>query len=633
MTNMRLRKRTDLIVCIVGIALILIWTVIHSFLGIDLVDTGYYYYQYLYPRADNVSYSTYLGTLVGGVWIRIFPSLGLWGLNLLELLLEYVLCGIVFLTFRKTFRVKSIMIAVTMCMLTISTYVNIFNYHQLGMFLCTSMLCAMYTGLRKKQSIWQLVAGACGCFAVFTRFPCILTLVCILCILYWRLVVDHDIKRMVKEVLFFLAGFIIAMGILGGVFYFLGVFDKVVHDVFRIFSLGGSESSTYGTSNQFSNLMTDTLHSVEAAVLFLACSFLMTIACSILTSEFRKNQKVYSYILKAVGAIAVIILCAIGSYYAFYEVGLAPAFAQLTSFSWYIYGMLFVIGAGFSVSGLIAYIHDKKRGNAECSSSDLSAEGQRGNKYRQNAAIGFMGIALVLLCFVGSAGRSKHAILGMWFLVPLTIDWLWDFLEKIRHSEILLGNYITKLGIKVSCLVMGLLFLAAFGWFLARTNNFDDPNLSNLTVEINSDKLRMLKTTEREATATNEVLKELRPYSNPEERLMVIGNSVMLYALTDMPAYVRPWVTGTSYMPEELTEELTIAQSWGGPLPIILWTKTNAYLGFSQENYETLVTSTQTANDKSPKVKLIKSFMEKNKYKKTFENDYYEVWIAKERLK
>ncbi len=602
-----------------AVIFVLAWTICHSFYGVDLVDTGYYYYQYLHPRSANVSYSTYLGTLIGGIWVRIFPGLGLWGLNLLELLQEYAVCVIVYITFRNTFRKQSVILGIVFCMMAISTYVNIFNYHQLNMFLCTSMMCAMYTGLRKENPKWQLLAGACGFMAVLSRFPSILTLVCVLCIVYWRLFYKNNTALMFREIAFFFGGFILAAIVMGIGFTAIEVTQKILNDVFRISSLGGSSSASYGVNGKMENLIMDTLHGSEAALLFVACGFVMNTAMYLINKTMDRKVSVFVFGLAFIVAGVLVALSLGGCFLAMYRVGQAPDFIQLSSFSWFLYGMLFLEGTCLSLAGIIASLSHRK---------EIRTGGADNSHLRQHAAIAFMGIALVLLCFVGSAARSKHAVLGMWLLAPLAADRLWDIFENRKYrgaaKSLFRGDQV-----KLSMAIMLVIFLMAFVRFTINTNNFDDPDFSKLTAEIDNDKVRGLKTTQREADAVNEVLDVLKPYAEEEDYLMVLGNPVFLYAMADMKAYIRPWVLGSSYMLPDITVDMKQAITEGRSNPVIIEAKTNPYLGFSEADYYEQLEKIKQTFDNSPRVKYIRDFMAERNYRLLFENDYFSVFVNK----
>lgn len=586
------------------IAIIILWPLIHAFLGVDLVDTGYYYYQYLHPRDWNTPYTGYLATLIGAVWVRIFPGLGLLALNILELLMEWTMCVIVYFTFRKSFGELKTLFSIMICELTISIYVNVFNYHQLSMFCCTLLICSMYWGLKNNKLIFFLISGVMGGLAFATRMPSILCVCCIACILYWRLAVDKDLIRMIKEVLLFIAGLVIMIAGFIGIVYVLGVYDRFMGSVFRLGSLGQSSSSTYGVSGMSKNLILDSIHGITGVLVFLMI-VLAIIALAQFCISIYKKSKAGGVIL---GIISLGISGALFIYvgkYAVYVLPKAPNFIQLTSYIWFMYGAFLLYGIIETIRGL--FVKSKEE--------------------RAKGALAFMGVALMLLCFVGSAARSKHAILGFWVLFILFTSrfcgWMTQSKDIVLLKKVRLSTFAYKSGLSLSAVFIGVCFVH----FICTTNNFDDPNLFNLTESIHNERVVGLKTSKREADAVNEVLGVLEEYKPHHVNMMVIGNSIGLYSMTDYKAYVKPWVYGSSYTVNDLKSDIETAEAENRPLPVIVWSKTNAYLGFAQEDYEKLLSAQNRTYKNSPKTKVIEEFMQRYHYTVTFENDYFKVIV------
>lgn len=616
MTKRQNRAKTGVIPVILAV-LVLAWTIVHSFLGIDLVDTGYYLYQYLYPTSPNISYTGFLATAIGALWLRAFPALGLWGLNLLELLVEYLLCAIVYLALRGVFRKQSILLGLSFCMLAISTYVNVFNYHQLSMFFCTAMLCAMLTGLRHKNALWQLLAGALAFGAVASRLPSILCLLCVTCIAYWRLFVEGSARRIKWEILLFLMGFGITAAAAVLVLMRVGVAENIYNDIFRISNLSGTTSQGYGLNSQVGNLIGDTLHGVAAALAFLLSGALFAGAVDLamrLRGASAWRARGSGARLMAVAAVeAAVVVVAAGTYCAFFKLGMAPNFTQVTSYSWFLYGFFFTVCAGETVRGIVAGLKAPPK----------PARRRRINRAAQDGAIGYMSLALILLCFVGSAARVKHAILGLWLIAPLIIDRLTDLFERRRDARMPGGLRVGAL--RAAAALMIVVFLVPFAWFLGYTNNFDDNNRLALNAKVNSDVLPFLTTTRREADALNELLTVLDAERQTGGRMMVVGNAVMVYALAGKEAYVRPWITGTTYMYAEFKSELEAAWNKYGQLPLIVEAKTDPYDGFAAADYYDLLRQTARSNARNKKVQLVKEFEAQNGYAVIFENDYFAV--------
>src|SRR5690349_23656270 len=67
--------------------LIFIYLVIFSFQGLDFLDEGFIvtYYQQIFKAPETVEYNSmfWFSGVVGGIYYKLFPNMGLWGFRLL----------------------------------------------------------------------------------------------------------------------------------------------------------------------------------------------------------------------------------------------------------------------------------------------------------------------------------------------------------------------------------------------------------------------------------------------------------------------------------------------------------------------------------------------------------------------
>lgn len=578
------------ILCLIAIA---IWPLYNSFLGLDLVDTGYYLYQYDTPLSPYGTYTTYLATLIGAVWLKLFPELGLWGLNFLEILLEWLTCVILYNTFKNRFGKTTTLVGVAITMCGISTYVNIFNYHQLNMSLCCAMLCFMYLALSQNKNYLLVISGCFGALAITCRMPSILTLLCILCILYWNVWVEKSKSNLLKRWFSFISGYFIIGSCTFFFLYKFELLDAIVNEIFRLNNLSRTGNSTYGTSSMLSNLIRDTFWGILAALIFTAC--MLGFAAVYEWTQVKKSKRCLLLVLYVIMMLPVI-------YASIYIVGQAPSFIQLTSFSWFLYGMCMEICLYYMIKGII----------------------KPTVRHAEEGAVAMMAIALILLCVVGSAARSKHVILGLWIIVPFVGHKIKDIFygEQKIHFPAIRTVSVEKLSAKslqLSFCIILVIASVCFGRFVIMTNNFDSTDRSSLTAKIDSNRVKFIRTTIREAEAVNGVLDVLK---NQDRKLMVVGNGVGLYYLTGMESYIRPWVSGTSYTYEKFYGDLKERVKIQEKRPIVLVCKTNPYEGFSADNYENLKEK-EEMNNSGGKKDLVFEFMNYYEYFKLYENDYF----------
>lgn len=586
---------------IVLVATIILWPFVNSFLGIDMVDTGYYLYQYDNPLSPEIPYTAYLATMIGSIWLKIFPKLGLWGLNLLEVLMEYVLCFFVYKMLKKYFGKRETLVGILVCMLLINTYVNIFNYHQLNMFFCTMLAILMAIGLDKNKNLYVFLAGCAGMLAVAARMPSVLTIICVIAPIYWGIVYRKSIKEVVVKMVWYVAGYVPVVIGYGVVLVLVNKHQKVIDEVLRLGRLSTGSTGSYSSGSMIDSFIEDTINGSLAAV----CFAIVTVILLVLTEKVWVQRKATSKKWRSISAYALVcVICVAAWIYVVTEIADAPDFIQLTSMSWFIYGILFAVALVFVVIAL--FVED--------------------DTLKRDGLFMFMSEALVLLCFVGSNARAKHAIMGMWIFIPFIIHKCVELVKSGQMIDIRGRMTISSKAIKNTLIIMTTFMVVMIGVFVAVTNNFDSTNRLELNAGIDSDKLVYLKTTERQAKYVNEVLDVVHELRNDDTTLMVVGNPIMFYYLTGMRAYVKPWVTGSSYTAWDFSQNLIGNEEQSVAMPIIIVAKTDVYKGFAEEDYSQLRKENST-NNYGEKGEFVDAFIGRNGYDLRFENEYFEVYF------
>ena len=120
---------------------------------------------------------------------------------------------------------------------------------------------------------------------------------------------------------------------------------------------------------------------------------------------------------------------------------------------------------------------------------------------------------------------------------------------------------------------------------------------------------------------------ELNNENNKERKLLIYGDSVLLYTLSDKEAYIRPWINVSSYTVQELRDDLNKKQESGEALPLVVLCRTSSYRGFDQTTYEEDLAQ---GNQPSAKKDVVNELLEQNKYQIVYENDYYTLYDTKE---
>lgn len=585
---------------------IFLYPFIHTFIGIDLGDTGYHLYAFenLFKTPELLGFTAYFTYFVGWAWLQIFPGLGLWGLNLLEVIIEMIMAFVVYKTLKAYLGEVRTLFGIFLAIVASDTYLNIFNYHQFNVLLLVLILCFHFQAIIKEDVRFSIISGIFFATVVFSRMGSVTAIVTCLLYVYWYFIKNKKITYLFKYIGGFLGGaaaascgFLLLLKVTGQLSYFM-------QNILRLFGLASSSGGGYSMDNLLQTFIEGNLNSLISGAMFFA-GFIVTLLGFGLI--FKKGEIIKRYI---VCLLAGIISAGVGGYLFFYahKVNSVPPWPQMTGGPSFVIGIFYVI----TFLGLCYHLFSSK-GKEEIS------------------LIAIMAVCLPLLTIAGSNTGTKHVILGLWIIAPFVTYIIGEMWINCSIYNVFNGVY-SLAGIPLSrkawCCSLGFMlffFFFRYGQMAYYTMNFDSIDRSMINSQIDSPKLKFLWTTEREADAVNGVLEEINQISEKGEYpLIVYGGSIMFYSLTEMDSYVQPWFTNGVYSNEKLLEDIETAKVKFDKLPVIIYGRTNNYYGFYESEYEGRKREMMNTSY-GGKRDILMEFMEEYDYSLQYINDYYLV--------
>lgn len=590
---------------------IVLYPLLTSFFGIDLGDTGIHMFNYenIFSNPDKVGFTSYFTSVIGNIWMAFFGGLGIWGLNLLEVVIEIAMAVIVYKTFGKTLGEIQTLFGIFIAVLASDTYLNVFNYHQFNVFLLILILSCQYEAITKDKRIFSLFAGVFFTIVVCSRMGSVTAIVTCFLYLFWYMYENKNVKFLLRHIASFSVG-TLGMGIvMAGVLVLSGQTEYFIANISRLFGLASSSGGGYSMDNLWSTFIFGNLDAIASGFIFLSAGIVLVLGFGMIFTS--KETEIKRRVFNILFGIVTVGIAGYQLIYA-YDVNEAPNWPQMTTGPSFFIGLFYVI----TFFSIFYHLH-AKAGKTEI------------------ALIGVESVILPLLTIAGSNTGTKHVILAFWFIAPLSVSSVFALLKK--SSVQLINEMASKLGIvvKYSALVLSILALGVSGGYkffcmIYATMNFDSTDRSSLRYSIENDKLKFMKTTKREADAVNGVLQtvsDLQKKDTEEEKLMVFGGSILLYSLTDMEAYVQPWVSNPNYSGEKLLQDIEKAEQESDTLPIIIYCRTNNYYGFEEWNYDVLIDS-EKSNLYGGKKELFAEYLGEKNYSVEYMNDYYVVMAA-----
>ncbi|HHX36636.1 MAG TPA: hypothetical protein GX717_01485, partial [Clostridiaceae bacterium] len=244
--------------------------------------------------------------------------------------------------------------------------------------------------------------------------------------------------------------------------------------------------------------------------------------------------------------------------------------------------------------------------------------------------LSFMSLLLVVLTIAGSNTMTKHVVLAMWLIAPITMYVLKQLLlsdqAKTLYNKLLARFHfkVTRKTMVAVLLLFAIMFNIPFVNMLSVTANYDTTDLSRLTHTVNNPKVRFNLTTAEEAYALNGLMEAMDSY-NKGTPLIVFGSSLLFYYLTDHPAYVMPWITAPGYSDESFAADLADADERYNPTrPLIIWCRTDYSRGFTSDS--DLLNELYSIERNRPygeKRSILFDYLAENNYGVRYFNDYY----------
>lgn len=579
-----------------------VYPLIWSFLGLDTSDTGAYLYWYENPSSEYISLLTYFSVIVGSIWVKLFPNLGLWGLNLLEVFVVWTTAYFTFKLLSEVLGKKIVMIGIVFSVVLTTTYIRIFNFHQLNMLLQVILAYTLFTGFKKDQDRYFFISGFLIGVAIFVRITTILGLMYLLAVLIYGFVKGDSFKITLNRIKYILFGLTVSIILILFLYLILGVFSRIGNEIVRVNNLGNSKN----TDNIYSYSRLLKYFIFDVSYTFALGLFVVFLIVTVSFVICRINLK-YSGRFKSL--IIGILLFSTSSIFNWltFNYGIFPnGWAKLSGYTWMLHGILIVCG----FLNMFYYWFISKN-----------------EKRLDLLFISVLGFASMWLTFVGTGVRLRHVVIGTWILIPLLI---FNLITIYNDNVLFLRKYFTKYEITFvknsSILIFSILFILSSIKYTLTVNMYDENLIWNMDSIIHSKKLFNIRTSKNQANAMDEVVEYFNNSigKGKNNKLMVFGNSPIFYSILEMESFVHPWIVVPSYKTEQFRNDLELKLDYE-KYPIIILNKTNPYYGFNDEGYIDLL-EFERKNSYEGKKEILLKFMG-NKYKLGFENDYFKVLI------
>lgn len=508
--------------------LIVAYQLIWIFQGIDLSDEGFLatFYQNIFTHPESVQYNFmfWLTGVIGGIWWKFFPFLGILGLRLAGIIVVTSTAYTTYLILKKHISASILLIGIFLVIINLNNDIKTINYNNLSALFFVIVILLLAKHLENPKTGYLFLVGLLLSLNIMVRLPNILGLS--LCSL--PLLAPGSLEKKSK------AFFEMILGILIGFFFiylmlrstgqmdtFFNAF-QLVREMSQAKTQNGIVGGNYGFMKILVQFRSDILHSLLYTMLILG----LTLAIQLSFAGYIRNSKMRHWSSMALTTLLLIVVIAM------ILQGNMRYFSSLPLYH----------GAGI-ISTLII-LHRRM---------PLAIQ-----------YISFAGLLTLLFYPVGSAqGILTAGKFCLWISTPIALDILYKgivikpnqyFAKKlpiITVGQNSLPEW-SIIAVRKSFLVT----VVAFGLFFSfRYPMFDYGSRFEMWHTIENKNLAGIGTTKSRSEAINNLLAASRNIIKPGDTLLAYDCMPLLHFLTETTPFLHnsyPWLYSTGAFEKDL---------------------------------------------------------------------------------
>ncbi|HEY4156335.1 MAG TPA: hypothetical protein VGM24_12930 [Puia sp.] len=573
--------------------LVILVQLIFIFQGLDFTDSGFaaVFYQRIFSDPSTVQYNfTYwLTGIIGGLWLKLFPGLGLLGLRIAGVICTTFTFAISYNLLKKYLQTASLRLGLLLIVLFLGNGIKEFNYRDISalFFICAAWF--LFTGLTRQKQFRIFISGMFVAANMFARLPNGLDFFLILAIVFSGYLNRIPLYRILFQCLLFLTGFLLmACGL------FL-VMKDLHHDVFFFNNLEILRQT--GRNQVNSRNLQNSLK-----LYLLQYSEGLTVSITVLVGLWSfaaiwRRMKMEIYFLRGFwifGKYGILVILT----------ALCIIHAWVDGRSWY-YLFLFYSGTSLIIGFLII----------------------TGRQPKDMQLLSAIGCLMLLILPVGS-----HVVLmtvgkyAAWIMVPIAVDYLLNIRslsssivvsENNRHTyeQVINANQMNSL--RNGFIFLTLTYILSVCYFYPHA---DRSNRARMRYEINNEHASYISTTPERAKTINELLEASSKYVRPDDWVLAYDCLPMYYFLTDSRPFMHNswvWLYDDAHFKTELTESLQETHV----CPVVIMQKRSTLdNNWPRNDPDDSVIRKNTRND-------LQTFLKRYQYRQVWENDFFRLYV------
>lgn len=498
------------------IALIIFVQVLFIFQGLDFSDSGFdaVFYSRIFNAPATVQYNfTYWFTgILGGIWLKLFSSSGLFGLRLAGVLVTTCTFAIAYSILKKYLHTGPLRLALLLIILFLTTSVKEINYDDVTAFFFICAAWSLFKGLTEEKYSMIFVAGIFISLNTFSRLPNLLGLALVASVWFSGYLNQIPLRQIIYHSFLFILGFLVMSVLMFGLMKWMHHDVIFLNNIKLASQIGGSQEHARGLFSIVKMVVVHFGEAISIAILVVVVLWSSSAAWRRLKTDLPKIIPFLPILKYGV----LLVLTAIFIYCA----------RKYPDF-WFF---LFLFYAGISLITGFLIITGRQPKNLRILTS--------------------IGCIMLLVMPVGSnlvlITMGKYAV---WIILPITVDFLLNIRalssrvivsENSRQSyeQVIDAKHMT--GLRNSGIYLTLIFILSVTFYYPY---FDRANRLVMRYAVKNAHVAHIYTTESRARVINELLTASAFYVKPDDYVLAYDCIPMFYFLTDSRPYMHnSWV-------------------------------------------------------------------------------------------
>ncbi len=565
------------------LVLLVIYPLRHVYLGVDLMDAGYNYTNFMYNKQEYMGsmwfFATWSANMFGNILIKLPYGNTMLGMNIYTSLIISLMAVSSYLFFTRKIRVPKFLtfmgeiLAISLCWLPSGV---LYTYLTYVFFLAGSMF--LYIAITENKEKYYVIAGICLGFNVSVRFSNLVQMGMIVAVWFFGIISKKKATEVIKNTIFCVLGYMIA----------IVTFVVLIHCLYGVNAYIDGIGDLFGMTQYSQDYAMDSM------------------LWGMISGYFQISYWVKRWIL--VGVVAMLLMLVlprrfkrIKQFVTMALIGIVLFWCKKSGFIILDYASYFsvyypcILLLLMTLVLVVIILLDKK--------TDINRKLQ-----------GVMLLLYILLSSLGSNNALFSTMNNLFFIIPCLISLLLYFIKNSRHALL----YPFKM-ILISCLVLMAIQGYRFGWSFVYEEAAGARDLS-AKVE-NVPMLKGMYTGTQKAKDLENLYNYLQREDLNDKECILIGDIPGLAYYMDLEPGINVWCDLRSYSPDNMREDMQNVISTDGEYPIIIIHQ--KYMDYIQYGNEDMLPKEPTIREK---LDMLNDFIRKNEYMVAYNNNSFVIF-------